>query len=74
MALDCLDPIERRTLSIRYGLMDGLARSIETTSELMCQSKEQTRKVLQDAFDKLKESPYSGAYSIHIVLYTIVYI
>ena len=57
--LDCLSPIERRTLSLRYGLDDGNPRSIERTAELMCVSEEGLRKIILRAIEKLRSSPLS---------------
>ena len=56
-ALDCLSPEERRTLSFRYGLMDGVQRSLETTAELMCITPEGVRKIILSAQEKLRASP-----------------
>jgi RNA polymerase sigma factor (sigma-70 family) len=58
-ALECLSPMERRTLMIRYGLMDGLQRSVETTAELMCMTSETVRKTIIRAMEKLRDSPSS---------------
>ena len=58
-ALDILTPTERRTLSIRFGLMDGRPRSLDVTAELMSESIEQTRRTIVKAMDKLKNSEYA---------------
>ena len=59
-ALDCLTPMERRTITIRYGLDDGITRSIEHTAQLMCLSAEGIRQVVGRAMEKLRSSPYSS--------------
>lgn len=60
-ALDeCLTPIEKRTLTIRYGLLDGKSRSINRTAELMCNSTEGIRKIIIRAMTKLRDSPYGS--------------
>lgn len=56
-ALDCLTPLERRTLTIRYGLEDGVSRSVEHTAELMCLSSEGIRLVVSRAIEKLRQLP-----------------
>ncbi|KAJ1421906.1 hypothetical protein B484DRAFT_452588 [Ochromonadaceae sp. CCMP2298] len=57
-ALECLSPIERRTLSLRYGLFPGcVPRSIEHTAELMCSSPEGVRKIILRAMEKLRSDP-----------------
>lgn len=56
-ALDELTATERRTLSIRYGLMDGLPRSVETTAQLMAESTEMTRQRLIKILEKLRNNP-----------------
>lgn len=56
-ALDCLSPTERRTLNIRYGLLDGKPRNVETTAELMCVSAEGIRKTIIRAMEKIRNSP-----------------
>ncbi len=56
-ALECLSPTERRTLSIRYGIMDGHPRSVKKTAELMCMSPEGIRKTTIRALDKLRNHP-----------------
>ena len=43
---DCLSPIEKRTLSIRYGLSDGNVRTVRHTADLMCISSEAVRKII----------------------------
>jgi RNA polymerase sigma factor (sigma-70 family) len=58
-ALDILSPAEKRTISIRFGLMDGRPRSVETTAELMSESSEQTRRTIIKAMEKLKNSEFS---------------
>merc|ERR1719231_1727236 len=55
--LDELTATERRTLSIRYGLMDGLPRSVETTAQLMAESTEMTRQRLIKILEKLRKNP-----------------
>ena len=55
--LDELTATERRTLSIRYGLMDGLPRSVETTAQLMAESTEMTRQRLLKILEKLRNNP-----------------
>jgi RNA polymerase primary sigma factor len=57
-ALDCLTPQERRTVSIRYGLMDGKTRTVERTADLMCMSSEAVRLIVLSALDKLRSSPF----------------
>lgn len=54
--LNTLSGPEKRTLSIRYGLMDGKRRSIDRTAELMCTSSESVRKILNGAIDKMRQS------------------
>lgn len=58
-ALDVLTPAEKRTISIRFGLMDGRPRSVETTAELMSESAEQTRRTIIKAMEKLKNSDFA---------------
>ena len=53
-ALGILTAQERRTLSIRYGLMDGQPRTVERTAELMCVSSEAVRLIIGSALDKLR--------------------
>ena len=55
--LDKLTATERRTLSIRYGLMDGLPRSVEVTAQLMAESTEMTRQRLIMILEKLRKNP-----------------
>eukprot|EP00607_Mallomonas_marina_P007280 CAMPEP_0182419160 /NCGR_PEP_ID=MMETSP1167-20130531/3559_1 /TAXON_ID=2988 /ORGANISM="Mallomonas Sp, Strain CCMP3275" /LENGTH=144 /DNA_ID=CAMNT_0024593819 /DNA_START=814 /DNA_END=1248 /DNA_ORIENTATION=- len=55
-ALNILTPLEKRTIAIRYGLMDGKVRNMETTAELMCLSQEGTRVVIARAMGKLRNS------------------
>jgi len=55
-AFQVLSPIEHRTLAIRYGLMDGRIRTLQTTAELMCLSDEGTRFIIARAIDKLRNS------------------
>lgn len=52
--LDCLPPQEKRTVAIRYGLLDGQPRTIERTANLMCMSTENARLTILKAFDKLR--------------------
>jgi RNA polymerase primary sigma factor len=59
-ALDILDPLERRTLQYRYGLLDGTPKSIYTTADLMCMSVETVRLTIATAQAKLKRSPASS--------------
>eukprot|EP01041_Mallomonas_annulata_P011677 gene11677-24457_t len=59
-ALNCLTPLEKRTIAIRYGLMDGTPRSIDTTAELMCVTPEGIRQIIVRAMDKLRCSPASS--------------
>ena len=58
--LDELTGTERRTLSIRYGLMDGIPRSVEVTAQLMAESTEMTRQRLIKIFEKLRKNPRSS--------------
>lgn len=57
-ALNCLDPFDRRVLSLRYGLADGFARPIAHVAELMCVTEEGIRQSMIRAFDKLKASQH----------------
>jgi RNA polymerase nonessential primary-like sigma factor len=57
--LDILTPSEKRTISIRFGLMDGRPRSLELTAELMSESSEQTRITINKAMEKLRDSKQS---------------
>jgi RNA polymerase sigma factor (sigma-70 family) len=56
-AMNCLSPQEKRTLSIRYGLMDGTPRTVERTAELMCITPEGVRLIVASALEKLRQSP-----------------
>jgi RNA polymerase sigma factor (sigma-70 family) len=58
-ALDCLNPQERRTIAIRYGLMDGKPRTVERTAALMCMSSEAVRLIVIAALEKLRQSPHA---------------
>ena len=58
-ALDCLNPQERRTIAIRYGLMDGKPRTVERTAALMCMSPEAVRLIVIAALEKLRQSPHA---------------
>lgn len=58
-ALDCLNPQERRTIAIRYGLMDGKPRTVERTAALMCMSSEAVRLIVVAALEKLRQSPHA---------------
>jgi DNA-directed RNA polymerase specialized sigma subunit len=51
-----LDPTEKRTLSYRFGLFDGIVRSSELTAELMCMSNEGVRKIIIKSLDKLRKT------------------
>lgn len=53
-ALSCLDAGERRTIEVRYGLLDGNPRSVEDTAELMAVSEESVRKMVNSSFEKLR--------------------
>lgn len=56
-----LNAVEKRTLSIRYGLgNDGQNHSIDRTAELMCVSTEGTRKIILRAMEKLRDSPFGA--------------
>ena len=56
-----LNAVEKRTLSIRYGLgNDGQNHSIDRTAELMCVSSEGTRKIILRAMEKLRDSPFGA--------------
>lgn len=52
----CLDSTEKRTLLIRYGLMDGTSKSVERTAELMALTGQSVREILRSAAAKLRES------------------
>lgn len=52
----CLTPQEQRILNIRFGLSDGMSRSVDHTSKLVCMSPEGVRKSLIKSFDKLRSS------------------
>jgi len=56
-ALECLTPLERRTLSLRYGLYDNNPRSLEDVAELIVMSTEMVRKILIKCFEKLRTDP-----------------
>ena len=58
-ALDCLSPQERRTIAIRYGLMDGKPRTVERTAALMCMSSEAVRLIIIAGLEKLRQSPHA---------------
>ena len=58
-ALDCLNPQERRTIAIRYGLMDGKPRTLERTAALMCMSSEAVRLIIISSLEKLRQSPHA---------------
>lgn len=53
-ALNILEPHERRVLGLRYGFIDGMARTIPLTAELMCVSEESIRLTTIKALEKLK--------------------
>ena len=48
---------DRRTLVIRYGLLDGKPKSISTTAQLMCMSEESVRLSIIRSIQILKMSP-----------------
>lgn len=52
----CLDSTEKRTLLIRYGLMDGKSKSVECTAELMALTGQSVREILRSAAVKLRQS------------------
>ncbi len=56
-ALNCLDPAEKRVIGLRFGLLDGIPKSITRTAELMCITEEGARLTLLRAFEKLRSSP-----------------
>ena len=56
-ALECLTPLEKRTLSLRYGLYDNIPRSLEDVAELIVMSTEMVRKILIKCFEKLRTDP-----------------
>ena len=58
-ALDCLNPQERRTIAIRYGLMDGRPRTVERTAALMCMSSEAVRLIIIAGMNKLRQSEHA---------------
>eukprot|EP00596_Hydrurales_sp_CCMP1899_P010422 CAMPEP_0119034778 /NCGR_PEP_ID=MMETSP1177-20130426/1792_1 /TAXON_ID=2985 /ORGANISM="Ochromonas sp, Strain CCMP1899" /LENGTH=324 /DNA_ID=CAMNT_0006992479 /DNA_START=542 /DNA_END=1516 /DNA_ORIENTATION=+ len=58
-ALNCLTTQERRTIAIRYGLMDGKPRTVERTATLMCMSSEAVRLIVLSSLKKLRESPHA---------------
>jgi DNA-directed RNA polymerase sigma subunit (sigma70/sigma32) len=55
-ALDCLTPTERRTISIRFGLLDGQPRDVKTTASLMVETETNTRDTISRALEKLRSS------------------
>ena len=58
VALECLTPVEKRTLMIRYGLLpDGKPRSVGRTAELMCVTPEAIRLIVHSALEKLRTCP-----------------
>lgn len=59
-ALDILQSDEKRTLCLRYGLLDNNPRSLALTAELMCVSEEMIRKMINRAFEKIRESPFAS--------------
>ena len=58
-ALDQLTPVERRVLSLRFGLLDGVPKKITTTAELMSMTTEYVRRVLHSCMKKLRVSAYA---------------
>ena len=56
-ALECLTAVERRTLSLRYGLDDNIPRSLDDVAELVAMSTEMVRKILLKCFEKLRTDP-----------------
>eukprot|EP01035_Chromulina_nebulosa_P022548 gene22548-29199_t len=56
VALQSLEPQERRILDIRYGLSDGVSRTVERTAELMCVTPESIRKIIIKSLEKLRKS------------------
>lgn len=57
---ECLTATERRTLCLRYGLLDNKCRSVDRTAELMCVSQEGVRQIVVSALEKLRKSPYTS--------------
>jgi RNA polymerase primary sigma factor len=58
-ALDVLSTTERRAVSWRFGLIDGIPKTLLTTAELMSTTPEGTRKILNSAVQKLRLSSYA---------------
>lgn len=58
-ALDVLTPAERRTLSLRFGLIDGVPKGVATTAELMSITPECVRKTIHSCLEKLRMSAYA---------------
>ena len=61
VALSCLEPFEKRVLGLRYGYIDGAARTLPVVAELMCVSEEFIRRTINAALAKLKASPAAEA-------------
>jgi RNA polymerase nonessential primary-like sigma factor len=58
-ALEVLTPTERRTLSLRFGLLDGIPKGVGTTAQLMTTTPEGVRKIIHKSLSKLKTSAFS---------------
>lgn len=51
-----LSPSEKRALAIRYGLNDGIHRTVDKTAVLMCMSNESARLLLDAALEKMRNA------------------
>jgi len=62
-AFECLTPLERRILCLRYGLLndDNRSRSLEDVAELVVMSTEMVRKILLKCFEKLRTDPIASS-------------
>lgn len=58
-ALEVLTPFERRTVSLRFGLLDGAPKGVGTTAALMAISPEAVRQTVHRSFEKLRASPFA---------------
>jgi len=52
--LDCLDVVERRVIVLRFGLGDGVSRSLEEVGRLVGHSRDDVRSIERQGLEKLR--------------------